>query len=127
MAALVATKRQLWVNLSGIKEKDKSLLLDALLSPSGLFRGLVNSDVERFQEAKQQSAAFQRFNPHCYQGAAPAINIELLPQTAAEALLLEPSLKEPGGSKQHPCPKPPKEKTDLRNVILAKKALGEGS
>jgi len=30
-----------WVNLSGIKEKDKTLLLDALLS-----------DVERFQEAK---------------------------------------------------------------------------
>ncbi len=37
MAALVATERHLWLNLSNIKLKDKNLLMDAPLSPSGLF------------------------------------------------------------------------------------------
>ncbi|KAK3528509.1 hypothetical protein QTP70_000903 [Hemibagrus guttatus] len=37
MAALVATERHLWLNLTGIKDKDKSFLLDASISPQGLF------------------------------------------------------------------------------------------
>lgn len=31
------TERHLWLNLSGIWEKDRTFLLDAPLSPSGLF------------------------------------------------------------------------------------------
>ncbi|XP_048017809.1 uncharacterized protein LOC125249543 [Megalobrama amblycephala] len=63
MAALVATERHLWLNLSDIKERDKSVLLDAPVSPLGLFGDSVTSVVERFQEAKRQSAAFQKFLP----------------------------------------------------------------
>lgn len=37
MAALVVTERHLWLNLSGIREKDKMFLLHAPLSHSGLF------------------------------------------------------------------------------------------
>lgn len=57
-------ERHLWLNLSGIKEKDKTFFLDALLSPAGLFVDAVTSVVERFQEVKKQAAAFQRYFPH---------------------------------------------------------------
>ncbi len=60
MAAMVATERHLWLNLSGIKEKDRAFLLDAPISPSGLFGDAVNMVVDRFQEAKKQSAAFKQ-------------------------------------------------------------------
>ncbi|KAL1276542.1 hypothetical protein QQF64_036165, partial [Cirrhinus molitorella] len=63
MAALVATERHLWLNLSDMDDKDRFFLLDAPLSPSGLFGDAVNSVVERFQEARKQAAAFQRFLP----------------------------------------------------------------
>lgn len=63
MAALVATERHLWLNLSDIKEKDKAFLLVALLPPSGLFGNAVSLVVKRFQEAKRQSAEFKKFIP----------------------------------------------------------------
>ncbi|ROI84191.1 hypothetical protein DPX16_19963 [Anabarilius grahami] len=37
MAAMVSTERHLWLNLTGIKDKDRVFLLDAPVSPSGLF------------------------------------------------------------------------------------------
>ncbi|KAI2653704.1 Transposon Ty3-G Gag-Pol polyprotein [Labeo rohita] len=63
MAALVAAERHLWLTLSDMKEKDRVFLLDAPLSPSGLFGDSVNSVVDRYQEARKQAAAFQRFLP----------------------------------------------------------------
>ncbi|ROL54738.1 hypothetical protein DPX16_3891 [Anabarilius grahami] len=63
MAALVAMERHLWLNLSDIKERDKNVLMDAPLSPVGLFGDAVSSVVDRFQETRKQSAAFQRFLP----------------------------------------------------------------
>lgn len=50
MTALVATERHLWLNLYEIKEKDKSFLVDALLSPPALFGDEFSSVVERFHE-----------------------------------------------------------------------------
>lgn len=72
MAALVATERHLWLNLSGINEKDKAFLIDAPLS--GLFGDAINTVIERFQEAMRQSAAFKKFIPLCHsrsQGVLP--------------------------------------------------------
>ncbi|KAL0164213.1 hypothetical protein M9458_039966, partial [Cirrhinus mrigala] len=63
MAALVAAERHLWLTLSDMKEKDRVFLLDAPLAPSGLFGDAVNSVVDRYQEARKQAAAFQRFLP----------------------------------------------------------------
>lgn len=51
MAAMVVSERHLWLNLSGIREKDRAFLLDAPISPSGLFGDSVNIVVDRFQEA----------------------------------------------------------------------------
>ncbi len=63
MAALVAVERHLWLTLSDMKEKDRVFLMDATLAPSGLYGNTVNSVVDRYQEARKQAAAFQRFLP----------------------------------------------------------------
>lgn len=49
MATMFATGRHLWLNLSGMK-KDKSFLLDSLVSPSGIFGTAVDMVFERFRE-----------------------------------------------------------------------------
>ncbi|KAI2651123.1 Transposon Ty3-G Gag-Pol polyprotein [Labeo rohita] len=53
MAALVAAERHLWLTLSDMKEKDRVFLLDAPLSPAGLFGDAVNAVVDRYQEARK--------------------------------------------------------------------------
>ncbi|KAL0151133.1 hypothetical protein M9458_053646 [Cirrhinus mrigala] len=50
-------ERHLWLTLSDMKEKDRVFLLDAPLSPSGLFGDSVNSVVDRYQEARKQAAS----------------------------------------------------------------------
>lgn len=61
MAAMVIMERHLWLNLADIGKKEKAFLLDALLSSSGLFGTSVEVVVEKFREAKVQSAAFRKF------------------------------------------------------------------
>ncbi|CAM4611821.1 unnamed protein product [Leuciscus chuanchicus] len=63
MAALVATERHLWLNLSDIKDKEKHVLLDAPVSTQGLFGDAVNSAVAKSQEASKQAAALQKLLP----------------------------------------------------------------
>ncbi|KAI2651174.1 enzymatic polyprotein [Labeo rohita] len=63
MASMVAVERHLWLTLSDMKEKHRVFLLDAPLAPSGLFSDAVNSVVDRYQEARKQVVAFQRFLP----------------------------------------------------------------
>ncbi len=64
MAAMVSTERHLWLNLTGIKDKDRTFLLDAPISPSGgLFGDAVNTVATRFREAKRYEEAFVRFLP----------------------------------------------------------------
>ncbi len=63
MAAMVSTERHLWLNLTGIKDKDHTFFLDATISPSGLFGDAVNIIATRFQEAKRYEEAFVRFLP----------------------------------------------------------------
>ncbi len=67
MAALVVAERHLWLTLSDIKDLDRVFLLDAPLSPSGLFGEAIGAVVDRHQEA-----AFQRFLPRCSLAQAPA-------------------------------------------------------
>ncbi|KAJ7990663.1 hypothetical protein DPEC_G00302730 [Dallia pectoralis] len=63
MAALVATERHLWLSLSDMRDREKAFLLDAPLSPDGLFGPAIGSVVERFQEERRQAATFQKFLP----------------------------------------------------------------
>lgn len=105
MAALVATVGNLWFNLLGIMERDRLFLLDAPLSPSGLYGNAVRLIVERFQEAKHQSAAFQEVHPlplsvllGCCQRAAPAARLQLLiwPRPERECYCSSPPSKRLG-------------------------------
>ncbi|KAI2646935.1 Transposon Ty3-G Gag-Pol polyprotein [Labeo rohita] len=63
MAAMVAAERHLWLNLTGMKDRDKIFLLDAPVSSSGLFGDSVNTVVSRFREAKRHKEAFDQFLP----------------------------------------------------------------
>ncbi|KAI2661633.1 Transposon Ty3-G Gag-Pol polyprotein [Labeo rohita] len=83
MAALVAAERHLWLTLSDMKEKDRVFLLDAPLSPAGLFGDAVNSVVDRYQEARKQAAAFQRFLPRRHPARGAAATEQPQPSTSS--------------------------------------------
>lgn len=61
-------ERHLWLNLTGIKGKDKVFLLDAPVSSSSLFGDSVNTLVWRFWEAKRNEEASVKFLPCHAQG-----------------------------------------------------------
>ncbi len=63
MAAMVVTKRHLWVILADIGKNEKGSLLDAPVSPSEPFGSSVEAVVEKFREAKACSAAFKTIIP----------------------------------------------------------------
>ncbi|KAI2664189.1 Obscurin [Labeo rohita] len=75
MAALVAAERHLWLTLSDMKEKDRVFLLDAPLSHAGLF--------DRYQEARKQAAAFQRFLPRRHPAHGAAATEQPRPSTSS--------------------------------------------
>lgn len=52
IAIMAATERQLRLNLSGIRKSDKTLFLDAPVSPSGLFGTVIETVVSRFREVR---------------------------------------------------------------------------
>ncbi|KAL0191514.1 hypothetical protein M9458_014212, partial [Cirrhinus mrigala] len=83
MAALVAAERHLWLTLSDMKEKDRVFLLDAPLSPAGLSGDAVNAVVDRYQEARKQAAAFQRFLPRRHPAHGAAATEQPRPSTSS--------------------------------------------
>ncbi len=134
MAALVATERHLWLTLSQISDKDRVFLLDAPILPSGLFGDAVNAVVDRFQEAKKQAAAFQRFLPCHSQSEAERWN---QPQPCTSSSYREvqkrsiatraPPQKERQEGGRRSRSRSSKEMTDLRTVIFNKKASAKKS
>lgn len=133
MAALVATERHLWLNLSEMKDKDRAFLLDAPLAPPGLFGDAVNSVVERFQESKKQAEAFKKFLPRRHQPSGTAGRGQSQPSSSSyrdqqrESVAFRAPPQRHGGQKRHSQPKPSKPKTDLRAVLQARKASGKRS
>lgn len=129
MAALLATERHLWLNLSEIKDKDRSFFVDATLSPPGLFGNAVNTVIERFQEAKKQAEAFKRYFPRCRQpsGTAgrdqPSSSSYRAQQKESVAFRAPPQKSWWPG--QHSQPRSSKQKPDLRAVLLAEEASGQ--
>jgi hypothetical protein len=129
MAALVAAERHLWLNLSDMKDKEKAFLLDAPLSPSGLFGDAVDVVIEKFQEEKKQAAAFQRFLPLKVSISGSAGRGQTKPSTSSSHRVQQKQSVASRGppSKQwqqtrHSQAKPSSGKTDLRTVIVARKA-----
>ncbi len=51
MGFMVVLQRHLWLNLADLKEADRKVLLNAPVTPAGLFGDAVESITERFAEA----------------------------------------------------------------------------
>ncbi len=127
MAALVATERHLWLNLSNIKGKDKNFLMDAPISPSGLFGGAVNSFVERFQESAKQAAVFQNLLPLCIHISQISKASSTQRATQKQSVAYRAPPHKDWGHGKHTQPQPSKGKMDLRTVVSSKKAAGKRS
>ncbi|ROL46723.1 hypothetical protein DPX16_12616 [Anabarilius grahami] len=63
MASLIVLQRHLWLNLTEIKDMDKTAFLDTPVSPSGLFGPAVEGFTERFTTAQKSSQAMRHFLP----------------------------------------------------------------
>ncbi len=124
LAALVVTERHLWLNLSGLKEKDRSFLLDASVSPAGLFGAAVETVVRKFREAKVKSAAFEHYIPRRRRRpsgqppeAEPAAGPSWRPSQKASIAARAPPPRGRGSRQQSRV----RQRQDLREVIDAKK------
>ncbi|CAM4635653.1 unnamed protein product [Leuciscus chuanchicus] len=135
MAGLVCVERHLWLNLSGMKEKEKHFLLDSPISPFGLFGGAVDTVVGRFQEVKKQSAAFQQYLPRRSSSSRKAAS-KGQPQPSASSSHRQvqkqsvASRAPPEGAwqrRRRSRGKPSEPKVDLRTVLQAKKASSKRS
>ena len=63
MASLVVMERHLWLNLTEIRDADKSAFLDSPVTASGLFGPSVSGFADRFTEAQKASSAMRHFLP----------------------------------------------------------------
>ncbi len=88
LVALIVTERHLWLNLLGLKEKDRSFLLDAPVSPAGVFRTAVETVIRKFREVKVKSAVFE-----CYIPCRKAARLSLPPISLAVILTILYGLK----------------------------------
>ncbi|KAI2666023.1 Transposon Ty3-I Gag-Pol polyprotein [Labeo rohita] len=126
MAAMVSTERHLWLNLTGIKERDRSFLLDAPVSPSGLFGDAVNSVVTRFREARRHEEAFVRFLPRRAQASGPSATqsrpglVSLRRDVQKESVASRaPPRKDWGAARR--TPQSASKRPDLRSILTKKR------
>ncbi|KAI2653826.1 Gag-Pol polyprotein [Labeo rohita] len=125
MAAMVAAERHLWLNLTGIKDRDKIFLLDAPVSSSGLFGDSVNTVVTRFREAKRHAEAFDQFLP-C-RGQASGLSaiqprpsqVPLRRESQKQSVASRATPRKDWGAARHT--QQPSKRPDRRSIIKAKK------
>ena len=135
MAALVATERHLWLNLSEIKDKEKHFLLDAPVSTSGLFGDAVNSAVIKSQEASKQAATLQKLLPRrsffeAAEREQPHSSKKSAEHRATQKQSVSsraPPQKYRGHGGRSQTQQSPRGRTVLRTVITTKKAAGKKS
>lgn len=71
MAALAATERHLWLNLSGIKERDRAFLLDAPLAPPRLFGRRCQLGRREISGGKEASGGISKVHPRRHKYRLP--------------------------------------------------------
>lgn len=135
MSALVATERHLWLNLSGIQEKQKTFLLDAPIATSGLFGKAVDAVVNRFQHARTQGEAFRQYLPR-RSGARMATAVEgreraqpsssSYHQTQRQSVASRAPPQHTQVSRRRSHPQPP-ETRDLRTILQSRRGRGKRS
>ncbi|CAM4295375.1 unnamed protein product [Leuciscus chuanchicus] len=116
MASLVVLERHLWLNLTEIRDADKTAFLDSPVSTTGLFGPSVNGFAERFTEAQKASSAMKHFLPKRSSSASrrpksmprPEKSVPQVhqPRPAAETSQhLKPAKRYPFPKRQGPRPK----------------------
>ncbi len=70
MGYMVVLHRHLWLTFTELKDADRRALLNAPVSPSGLFGDAVEAIVERFSKAQKLSRAMSHFLP-CFYSSWP--------------------------------------------------------
>ncbi len=63
MGFMVVQQRHLWLTLADLKDADRKVLLNAPITPSGLFGDAVESIIERFAEAQKRAKAMSHVMP----------------------------------------------------------------
>lgn len=126
MAALVATERYLWLNLTEMKARDKTCLLDAPLSPGGLFGDAVTTVTDRFLEAKKQAAALKQLLPRKPRVSSAAGREQQTPSTSSslrtqQKFSVATPQKRLSGVRRSQA-QSAKSRTDLRTVIASRRA-----
>ncbi|XP_056593677.1 uncharacterized protein LOC130412904 [Triplophysa dalaica] len=85
MGFMVVLHRHLWLTLADLKDADRKSLLNAPITPSGLFGDVVESVVERFGETQKRAKAMSHVLPRrSYQPGRP--NSTLLPPRLLEVV-----------------------------------------
>lgn len=102
MGYLVAQERHLWLNLASIPDREKVPLLDAPLTPGGLFGAAVGAMRERFETAQKDSAALRNLLPR-----RQSLQSRLGKQTQAQP---PPTPQQHARVYQHPPPAHPRPK-----------------
>ena len=63
MASLTVAERHLWLTLSEMTDAERSVFLDAPISPAGLFGSAVKDFADRYTEVQKTSQAMKHFLP----------------------------------------------------------------
>lgn len=63
MGFMVVLNRYLWLTLADLKDADRKMLLNAPVTPSGLFGDAVESVTERFSEMQKRAKAMSHVMP----------------------------------------------------------------
>ncbi|KAL0183542.1 hypothetical protein M9458_019238, partial [Cirrhinus mrigala] len=117
MASLVVLERHLWLTLTEIKDADKVPILDAPVSPTGLFGPAVEGFAKCFSAAQKTSQAMRHFLPKRSSSAAASGRPKSVPPqqpvkpapAAAAAASTQPAKPEPRqrsrSTRHYPFPK----------------------
>lgn len=98
--------RHLWLNLTEIKDADRTTFLDSLVSPNGLFGPAVDGFAEHFTEDQKSSQALRHFLPkHSSSAASGCQKTMPTKQPAAESQQHPHSAKCFAPKRQGPRPK----------------------
>ncbi|XDV11143.1 hypothetical protein PO909_000161 [Leuciscus waleckii] len=101
MASLTVTERHLWLTLDDMGEAERSVFLNAPLSPTALFSPAVSGLVDRFSEVQKASQAMNLFLPRRSSSAAGRSHTQPPARSSAQ----RPSRPPPSQQRQRGCPR----------------------
>ncbi|CAM4514717.1 unnamed protein product [Leuciscus chuanchicus] len=103
MASLTITERHLWLMLADMSESERSVFLNAPLSPTGLFGPAVSGIVERFSEVQKASQAMNLFLPRRSSSSAGRSQNQPPARSSSQRSAQPPSSQRRQGGRPRSC------------------------